>query len=69
MIFDFKKEYKEFYLPDSFDFHQDYIFSVVVKPNGKAFVYSRTFDESYVQPVLVPFEALAETESHGLRLH
>jgi len=53
----------------SFDFHQDYNFSVVVKPNGEAFVYSRTFDESYVQPVLVPFEALTETESHGLRLH
>ena len=53
----------------SFDFHQDYNFSVVVKPNGEAFVYSGTFDESYVQPVLVPFEVLTETESHGLRLH
>ena len=53
----------------SFDFHQDYNFSVVVKPNGEAFVYSRTFDESYVQPVLVPFEVLTETDSHGLRLH
>lgn len=53
----------------SFDFHQDYNYSVVVKQDGEAFVYCRTYDESYVQPVLVPFEALSETESHGLRLH
>jgi len=53
----------------NFDFHQDYNFSVIVVPGGEAFVYCRTYDESYVQPVLVPFSALEETESHGLRLH
>ena len=53
----------------SFVFHQDYNFSVVARPNGEAFVYCRTYDDSCVQPVLVPFEALTETESHGLRLH
>ncbi len=53
----------------SFDFHQDYNFSVVVKPNGEAYVYCRTYDESYVQPVLVPFSELPESESHGLKLH
>jgi len=53
----------------SFDFHQDYNFSVVVVPGGEAYVYCRTYDESYVQPVLVPFDALPETDEHGLRLH
>ena len=53
----------------NFDFHQDYNFSVTVVPGGEAFVYCRTNDESYVQPVLVPFSVLEETESHGLQLH
>ena len=33
------------------------------------YVYCRTYDETYVQPVLVPFNVLEETESHGIRLH
>ena len=53
----------------NFDFHQDYNFSVIAVPGGEAFVYCRTYDESYVQPVLVPFSVLEETETHGLRLH
>lgn len=53
----------------NFDFHQDYNFSVIAVPGGEAFVYCRTYDESYVQPVLVPFDALPESDGHGLRLH
>jgi len=53
----------------SFDFHRGYNFSVIVVPGGEAYVYCRTYDESYVQPVLVPFSALPETEEHGLRVH
>ena len=51
------------------DFYLDYNFSVITAPNGDAHVYCRTYDETYVQPVLVPFDVLEETESHGLRLH
>ena len=50
------------------DFHQDYNFSVITAPGGEAYVYCRTYDESYVQPVLIPFDALPETEGHGLKL-
>ena len=53
----------------SFDFHQDYNYSVVVVPGGEAYIYCRTYDESYVQPVLVPFSALPETDEHGLKAH
>ena len=51
------------------DFYQDYNFSVITAPNGDAYVYCRTYDETYVQPVLIPFDALPETDGHGLRLH
>ena len=53
----------------SVDFYQDYNFSVTAAPGGDAYVYCRTYDETYVQPVLVPFNVLEETEPHGLRLH
>ena len=52
-----------------FDFHRDYNYSVLAASDNEAYVYCRTYDESYVQPVLVPFVALQETEPHGLRLH
>lgn len=52
-----------------FDFHQEYNFSVVTVPEKEAYVYCRAYDESYVQPVLVPFDALPETDEHGLRIH
>ena len=51
------------------DFYLDYNFSVITAPDGNAYVYCRTYDETYVQPVLVPFNVLEETESHGIRLH
>ena len=51
------------------DFYLDYNFSVITAPDGDAYVYCRTYDETYVQPVLVPFNVLEETESHGIRLH
>ncbi len=51
------------------DFYPDYNFSVITAPDGDAYVYCRTYDETYVQPVLVPFNVLEETESHGIRLH
>ena len=53
----------------SFEFHQEYNFSVVTASENEAYVYSRTYDESFVQPVLVPFIALPETDGHGLRIH
>ena len=52
----------------SVDFYQDYNFSVITTPGGDAYVYCRTYDETYVQPVLIPLDALPETEGHGLRL-
>lgn len=53
----------------SFEFHQEYNFSVVTASENEAYVYCRTYDESFVQPVLVPFNALPETDGHGLRVH
>lgn len=50
------------------DFHQEYNFSVITTPSGDAYVYCRTYDESYVQPVLIPFDEMPETEIYGLRL-
>ena len=53
----------------SFNFHRDYNFSVLAAGNQEAYVFCRTYDESYVQPVLVPFSVLDETETYGLKLH
>ena len=51
------------------DFYLDYNFSVITAPNGDAYVYCRTYEETYVQPVLIPVDALPESDEHGLRLH
>ena len=51
-----------------FSFHRDYSYSVLPAGNQEAYVFCRTYDESCVQPVLVPFSVLDETDTHGLRV-
>ena len=52
-----------------FSFHHDYNFSVMAAGIQEAYIFCRTYDESYVQPVLVPFSVLEETDTHGMRIH
>lgn len=52
-----------------FSFHRDYNYSVLSAGNQEAYVFCRTYDESCVQPVLVPFSVLDEAEGHGLRIY